>query len=251
MTDILLVGACGRMGAAVIGAAKGDYRIAAKVDAASNGDGVYRDIYEVKEECGVIVDFSHHEYTKTVLSYAYEKGLPAVIATTGHTDEELEIIRSFSEKIPVFKSGNMSLGVNALCRLAKEAAALLPDFDVEIIEAHHGTKLDAPSGTALMIANEIKEVRDAETVYDRSKRRQIRPKNEIGVSSIRGGTVTGEHEVIFLGKSERLSIRHSAENRSLFAEGALRAAAYMIGKEPGMYDMKTLLRDCVKEEIKL
>ena len=251
MTRILLVGACGRMGKAVTEAARGDCVIAAKVDSAGKEDGVYAGIYDVIEKCDVIVDFSHHEYTKTVLSYAYEKGLPAVIATTGHTEEELDMIAAYAEKIPVFKSGNMSLGVNALCRLAKEAAALLSDFDIEIIEAHHGTKLDAPSGTALMIANEIKDVRKAETVCDRSKRRQTRPKDEIGISSVRGGTVTGEHEVIFLGKSERLSIRHSAENRSLFAEGALRAAAYMVGKAPGSYDMKTLLRDCVKEEIKL
>ena len=251
MTDILLVGACGRMGRAVIAAASGEYRIAAKVDAASSEDGVYADIYGVGEKCDVIVDFSNHAYTARVLGYAYENGIPAVIATTGHTEEELETIRVYAEKTPVFMSGNMSLGVNTMCRLAAEAARLLSDFDIEIVEAHHGTKLDAPSGTALMIANEIKSVRQADTVYDRSKRRQIRPKNEIGISSIRGGTVTGEHEVIFLGKSERLTIHHTAENRSLFAEGALRAAVYMAGKTPGMYDMKTLLHDCVKEEIKL
>lgn len=251
MTDILLVGACGRMGKAVCASACGDYRIAAAVDCAANGPGVYADIYDVTEKCGVIIDFSNHAYTARVLDYAYEYGLPAVIATTGHTEEELAVIRSYAEKTPVFMSGNMSLGVNAMCRLAVEAARLLSDFDIEIVEAHHGTKLDAPSGTALMIANGIKSVREADTVYDRSGRRQTRPKNEIGISSIRGGTVTGEHEVIFLGKSERLTIHHTAENRSLFAEGALRAAAYMIGKAPGMYDMKTLLRDCVKEEIRL
>ena len=251
MTDILLVGACGRMGRAVAAACTGDYAIAAKVDAAPSDNGIYSDIYDVTEKCDVIVDFSNHAYTKRVLAYAYDNGIPAVIATTGHTEEELSVICSYAEKTPVFMSGNMSLGVNTMCRLAAEAARLLSDFDIEIVEAHHGTKLDAPSGTALMIANEIKSVREADTVYDRSKRRQIRPKNEIGISSIRGGTVTGEHEVIFLGKSERLTIRHTAENRSLFAEGALRAASYMVGREPGMYDMKKLLRDCVREEIKL
>ena len=250
MIRILLVGANGRMGRAVAAACGAEHKIAARVDSVIS-DGVYNDISFVLEKCDVIVDFSSHAYTADVLGYAIKNKMPVVMATTGHSEEELSQIHEAAKKIPVFKSGNMSIAVNVLCRLAAEAAGLLPGFDIEIIETHHRNKLDAPSGTALMIANEIKTVREAETVYGRSERRQIRPKNEIGISSIRGGTVTGEHEVIFLGKSERLTIHHTAENRSLFAEGALRAAAYMAGKAPGMYDMKTLLHDCAKEEIKL
>lgn len=246
MTRILLVGANGRMGKAVSELCTGDFKIAAKVDAAIS-DGVYNDISYVLEKCDIIIDFSSHTYTKKVLAYAEKNKLPVIIATTGHTAEELEMIQSYAKKIPVFKSGNMSVAVNVLCRLAAETASLLGDFDIEIVETHHRNKLDAPSGTALMIASEIESATgEREHVYERQSRSAKRTDREIGIHSVRGGTDTGEHEVIFFGKGERISIKHISEGRDLFAEGALRAASYMIGKPAGFYDMKSLLKESVK-----
>ena len=250
MIRILLVGANGRMGRAVSAACGAEHRIAARVDSAIS-DGVYNDISFVLEKCDVIVDFSSHDYTKNVLEYAEKNGIPAVIATTGHTEEELKQIRDAAKKVAVFKSGNMSVAVNVLCRLAAEAASMLGGFDIEIIETHHRNKLDAPSGTALMIASSIEEAAGEMThVSDRTQRSQKRPDSEIGIHSVRGGTDTGEHEVIFFGNGERLSIKHVAEGRELFAQGALRAASFMIGKPAGYYDMKDLLSQSAQKENK-
>ena len=182
---------------------------------------------------------------------AIKNNLPVVLGTTGHTEEELEEIKAASEKIPVFKSGNMSIAVNVLCRLAAGAASVLDGFDIEIIETHHRTKLDAPSGTALMIASSIEEIIGERThTYDRTQRSEKRPEDEIGIHSVRGGTDIGEHEVIFFGNGERLSIKHVAEGRELFAHGALRACSYLIGKPAGYYDMRTLLMECGPESRK-
>lgn len=245
MMRILLIGSEGRMGRAVSAACTDGQTVAARVDSVP-ADGVYGDVSLVTEKCDVIIDFSSHGYTSKVLGYAVKNGVPAVIATTGHSAEELEMIKEASSKVAVFKSGNMSVAVNVLCRLAAEAASMLGNFDIEIIESHHRNKLDAPSGTALMIASEIQSVREgAELVYDRTGRSCRRPDNEIGIHSVRGGTDVGEHEVIFFGQGERLSIKHVAEGRELFAKGALCAAAYMIGKPAGFYDMKSLLSDGV------
>ncbi len=247
MIRILLVGANGRMGRAVSEACGAEHKIVARVDSVIS-DGVYNDISFVLEKCDVIVDFSSHLYTKNVLSYATANNIPVVIATTGHSERELAIIKRASEKVPVFKAGNMSIAVNVLCRLAAEAAALLPDFDVEIVETHHRNKLDAPSGTALMIASTIEEkTGPLKHVSDRTERSEKRPDNEIGIHSVRGGTDTGEHEVIFFGNGERMSIKHVAEGRELFARGALRACSYIVTKPAGYYDMRTLLLDCGKE----
>ena len=247
MIRILLVGANGRMGRAVSAACGADHKIAARVDSVIS-DGVYNDISFVLEKCDVIVDFSSHMYTKNVLDYAVKNGLPAVIATTGHTQEEEEQIREAAEKIPVFKAGNMSIAVNLMCRLAAEAAGMLDGFDVEIIETHHRNKLDAPSGTALMIASAIEEVKGPmDHVTDRTGRSEKRPYNEIGIHSVRGGSDIGEHEVIFFGNGERLSIKHFAEGRELFASGALRACSYIVTKEAGYYDMRSLLLDHGRE----
>ncbi|MBO4423123.1 MAG: 4-hydroxy-tetrahydrodipicolinate reductase [Clostridia bacterium] len=248
MIRILLVGANGRMGHAVAAACGGEHRIAARVDSVIS-DGVYNDISFVLEKCDVIVDFSSHLYTENVLGYAVKNELPVVIATTGHTEDELALIKKASEKIPVFKSGNMSIAVNVLCRLAAEAAGMLRDFDIEIIETHHRNKLDAPSGTALMIASAIEESRGPlDHVYDRTERSEKRPQGEIGIHSVRGGSDIGEHEVIFFGNGERMSIKHVAEGRELFAQGALRACSYIVTKPAGYYDMRSLLLDIGKEK---
>ena len=246
MIRILLVGANGRMGRAVAAACGAEHKIAARVDSVIS-DGVYNDISFVLEKCDVIVDFSSHAYTADVLGYAIKNKMPVVMATTGHSEEELSQIHEAAKKIPVFKSGNMSIAVNVLCRLAAEAAGLLPGFDIEIIETHHRNKLDAPSGTALMIASAIEEqTGPRERVTDRTERSQKRPDNEIGIHSVRGGSDIGEHEVIFFGNGERLYIKHVAEGRELFAQGALRACSYIIKKPAGYYDMRSLLLDYSK-----
>lgn len=247
MTRIILVGANGRMGHAVAAACGAEHKIVARVDSVIS-DGVYNDISFVLEKSDIIIDFSSHTYTENVLDYAEKNRLPVVIATTGHTPEELRRIMKASEIIPIFKSGNMSIAVNVLCRLAAEAASILEDFDIEIIETHHRNKLDAPSGTALMIASSIEEqIGKRNHVTDRTERSEKRPDDEIGIHSVRGGTDIGEHEVIFFGKGERMSIKHIAEGRELFAQGALRACSYLVSKPAGFYDMRSLLLECGKE----
>ena len=247
MTRIILVGANGRMGHAVAAACGAEHKIVARVDSVIS-DGVYNDISFVLEKSDIIIDFSSHTYTENVLDYAEKNELPVVIATTGHTPEELARIKKASEIIPIFKSGNMSIAVNVLCRLAAEAASILEDFDIEIIETHHRNKLDAPSGTALMIASSIEEqIGKRNHVTDRTERSEKRPDDEIGIHSVRGGTDIGEHEVIFFGKGERMSIKHVAEGRELFAQGALRACSYLVNKPAGFYDMRSLLLECGKE----
>lgn len=241
MTDIILVGSEGRMGREVKKAAlEGDFRIVASVDRVN---GEYRDISSVRVNADVILDFSHHEGTGATLAYARMQGIPAIICATGHTPDELEMINAYGEDTAVFRSGNMSLGVSVMCALCAKAAAALGDFDIEITETHHRNKLDAPSGTALMLLDEIKAALpgDVNTVTDRTGRREVRPKGEIGVHSRRGGSVIGEHEVTFYGRGESLTVKHTAQGRELFAKGALRAAEFMKGKAPGLYGMKELL----------
>ena len=193
-------------------------------------------------ELDIIIDFSHHSAIDALLVYAGERKVPLVIATTGHTPEELELIKSGAEKIAVFKSANMSVGVNLVAELAKKAAALLKDnFDIEIIERHHNQKEDAPSGTALLIADEINAACEYEYVYDRHNVRRTRGKKEIGLHAVRGGTIIGDHEVIFAGTNELISISHSAQSREMFAMGALAAARFTAGKPAGLYTMKNLI----------
>ena len=173
--------------------------------------------------------------------YACANNIPLVIATTGQTDEELALIRSASEQIPVFFSANYSLGVALLVELAKKAAAAMPDVDIEIVEKHHNRKLDAPSGTALMIANAIRTVREkAQLVCGRSGMAKRTPE-EIGIHAVRMGNIIGEHEVLIGTDSQTITIKHEAHSRSLFAEGAVAAAAFLVGQSAGLYDMKSLL----------
>lgn len=246
---MILTGAAGRMGRALYDAAVADggYTVVAGVDTLPSQAEfpMYSGISELSTETGadVIVDFSHHSALEGILRYAESAGCAAVICTTGHTDEEKALMREASKKIPVFYSGNMSLGINLLIALVKKAAATLDGFDIEIIEKHHRDKLDAPSGTALMLAEAASGVLpyDAELVYDRHSVRKKRDPHEIGMHSVRGGSIVGEHEVIFAGQNETVTLSHSASSRNVFAQGALKAASYMKGKPAGMYDMQNVI----------
>ena len=202
----------------------------------------YHKMSEVEELADVIIDFSHHSTIEDTLSYAIKTKTPIVIATTGFNDEELEKIKKASNIIPIFHSSNMSLGVNVLIKLVKEAAKSLNGFDIEIIEKHHNKKLDAPSGTAVMIANGVKEVLpDSEYIYGRHGRSDKRSSNEIGIHAIRGGTIVGEHTTIFAGHDEVVEIKHSAQSKDIFAKGAIAAAKFLVKQEAGYYNMNNML----------
>ncbi len=237
------------MGKAITAAAQNEYDIVAGIDinasslSAACSFPVYESIKEFSGKADVIVDFSHHSSLPALLDYAKSTHTPLVVATTGHTEEELAMMKKASEEVAVFFSGNFSIGINLIINLAKQAAKTLGvDFDVEIIEKHHNKKLDAPSGTALMLANAIAEERaETEYVYDRHSVRKAREPKEIGIHSRRCGTIVGEHEVIFAGTNEVVSISHSAASREIFATGALRAAAYLSGKGAGLYNMNDLI----------
>ncbi len=199
---------------------------------------------EINCEADVLIDFSNPSLLSPLLEFGLARKMPLVICTTGYSEEQTALIRKASERIPVFYSGNMSLGVNLVIELAKKAAAVLGDqFDIEIIEKHHNQKLDAPSGTALMIADAISEVRDGKTnyVYDRHSQRKKREKSEIGIHSIRGGSIVGEHEVLFAGPGEVISISHSAQSKEIFATGSINAALFLAGKPAGLYRMADLI----------
>ena len=202
----------------------------------------YHKMSEVEELADVIIDFSNHSTIEDTLSYAIKTKTPIVIATTGFNDEELTKIKKASNIIPIFHSSNMSLGVNVLVKLVKEAAKSLNGFDIEIIEKHHNKKLDAPSGTAVMIANGVKEVLpDSEYIYGRHGRSDKRSSNEIGIHAIRGGTIVGEHTTIFAGHDEVVEIKHSAQSKDIFAKGAIAAAKFLVKQEAGYYNMNNML----------
>ena len=246
MLNIMLCGCGGRMGGAVIAAAReaGD-RIVAGIDVNPAADSPFP-IFATPDEFGgkadVIVDFSHHSALAGLLDYAVRTGTPLVVCTTGHTEEELAAMRAAAERVAVFFSRNMSLGINLLISLCRRAAATLgDDFDIEIIEKHHNKKLDAPSGTALMIADALSEDEEHPYVYDRHAERRARAKGEIGLHAVRGGTIVGEHEVLFCGKDEIVTLSHSAASREVFATGAIRAARFMKGKTCGFYNMDDVI----------
>lgn len=247
MTDIILFGAGGRMGRAISAlAAEGNkINIVAGVDPFFK-DGIapypiYSNVFDLTEKADAIVDFSHHSMTADMIKYALEKKTGVVIATTGHDEAELELIKNASKEIPVLKSGNMSLGINLLMALTRKAAQLLPGFDIEIVEEHHKKKLDAPSGTAKMLAEAAAKARGGGTIiYDRHSRREERGEDEIGISSVRGGSIVGEHQVIFAGDNEVIRLSHSASSRELFATGALTAAEFISKSNPGYYTMEDI-----------
>ncbi|MBQ6889854.1 MAG: 4-hydroxy-tetrahydrodipicolinate reductase [Oscillospiraceae bacterium] len=192
-------------------------------------------------EADVVVDFSHHSAVESVLSYAKAIGAAAVIGTTGHTPEEKEMIFSAAREIPVFYSGNMSLGIAVLCRLAAQAAAAFPEADIEIVEVHHNRKVDAPSGTAKMLFEAVKSVRPQAYANCGRAGEGKRTKDEIGIASLRMGGVVGIHEVHICTPSQTLTLRHEAGNRGMLAEGAVDAARFMVGKSAGMYTMNEML----------
>lgn len=206
---------------------------------------VYRSFDDVKEDSDVIIDFSNPALINSLCDYSQNKKVPVVICTTGLNEEQKSRVCQLSEVVPVFSSGNMSLGINLLIELCKKASLIFGDaFDVEIVEKHHNLKLDAPSGTALMIADGISNIRDDDPryVYDRHAYRAKRNKNEIGIHSVRGGTIVGEHSVIFAGNDEVLTITHQAQSKSLFATGAVSASQFIIDCIPGIYDMSDMLK---------
>ena len=243
MLKILLSGACGRMGRQVAQLAEDEQAaIIAGVDVRAeqwSDFPVYPSFSLVREEADVIVDFSRPEGLPALLAHAKEHQLPLVLAATGYNDEDLNAIREAAKTIPVFRSANMSVGVYVLRTLARQASRLLPDFDIEIIEKHHNQKIDAPSGTALMLYDAVSSPGTL-PVFGRNGRTQKREKNEIGIHAIRGGSVPGDHEVGFYGPSEVVTLTHSAQDRSIFARGALRAARFIAGQKPGEYDMDAL-----------
>ncbi len=263
MIHTILFGCCGNMGAAVARAAQSGevFTVTAGIDcnagpaAAAASFPIYDTIpalekdHALCERADVIIDFSHHTAVSGLLNFAEQFRIPTVIATTGHTAEELNRIHDAAKQIPVFYSRNMSLGINLLLTLVRQAAAALRGYDIEIVEKHHRRKLDAPSGTALMLAEAAAQARKESTgelpaqIFDRSTRRQTRPDAEIGIASVRGGTIVGEHEVIFAGTEEVVTLSHRAESRSVFAEGALRAAAFLQDKPAGLYSMEDLVRE--------
>ena len=224
-----------------------DCEITAGIDLRSTGAEafpVFSSLSEVDREADVLIDFSNPSLLSSLLQYAREKKLPVVLCTTGYTPEQVQAVKDAAKEIPVFYSRNMSLGINLLIELAKKATAVLGrDFDIEIVEEHHNQKLDAPSGTALMIADAISETREGPSryMYDRHSQRQKRSSDEIGIHSIRGGTIVGEHEVIFAGQHEVIRLSHSAQSKEVFAAGAVNAALYLPGKPAGLYDMSHLV----------
>jgi 4-hydroxy-tetrahydrodipicolinate reductase len=240
---IAVIGAAGRMGSQVLKLMEGaDYEPAVRVDA-RGGEGVYTSLDDCETVPDVIIDFSYHTAIPGILDYAVKNNVPLVIATTGYTEGELEMICKAAETIPVFRSANMSLGANLLAELVRQTAARFENADIEIIETHHNMKMDSPSGTALMLADAVKEVRpDAEYVCGRSGIHKREP-NEIGIHAVRRGGIVGTHEVIVTTGTQSITLKHEAYSRTIFAEGALSAASYLIGKAPGMYNMKDLLSE--------
>ena len=244
MIKVIMNGAMGRMGKEIVKSIEesDDVEIAALIDINGDGKDVLRVIDDFTGDADVIIDFSHHTAVHSVLDYAKKRNIPAVVATTGMTEEELKYIDECAEIIPVFRSANMSIGVAVLAAFAAEAARVIPDADIEIVETHHRNKLDAPSGTALLIANEIKTSRpEAEFVCGRSGMKK-REDNEIGINSIRCGNVVGIHEVIISTPAETITLKHEAHDRSLFAKGAVSAAKFLIGKRAGLYNIKDMVR---------
>ncbi len=251
MTRVLLHGANGRMGRAICEVCRDDAEvtIAAGVDAYGEGDGsfpLFRDIAACDVTVDAVIDFSNASAVDGVLRYCRDKKLPLVLCTTGLSEEQLKAVAEASKEIPVLRSGNMSLGVNVMLDIVREATKRLyqEGFDVEIVEKHHNQKLDAPSGTAIMLADEAKAAIEEEVtyVYHRDDVRKKRDHAEVGISAVRGGTIVGDHDVIFAGPDEVVTVSHRAYSRGIFARGAVAAAKYLSGKPAGRYDMRDVIR---------
>ena len=248
MIKVLVHGSNGKMGGHVLAeiAKSEDLELFCGVDPKTTGEENYKyyDSFDkVEGKADVIIDFSFHTLVKSVLDYAVKSETPVLIATTALDDEDKLAVARASQKVPVFLAANMSVGVALLADFAKRAAAMFPDADIEIVEAHHNRKVDAPSGTAVMLANSIKEVRpEAEYVYGRGGEAK-RNKNEIGIHALRMANIVGEHEVYITTESQQLVLRHNAYDRALFADGAIKAARFLIGKEKGLYTMQDMFKN--------
>ena len=250
MVNVIMHGCNGHMGQTITNIIKEDneIEIVAGIDLFDDGHNDYP-VFKSFADCNIkadaIIDFCNAKAVDGLLDYAVSTGTPVVLCSTGLSDEQLARVKEDSKKVAILRSANMSLGVNLIMKLLKEAAAkLVPaGFDIEIVEKHHNLKLDAPSGTAIALADSINEEFDNsdEYVYDRSQRRQKRDSKEIGISAVRGGTIVGDHDVIFAGQDEVITFSHTAYSKALFGKGAVTAAKYLAGKGPGLYTMKEVL----------
>lgn len=250
MTKVIMHGCNGRMGRMIsdLITADADIEIVAGVDAVCetpNSYPVYKSISECKEKADAVIDFSTASIIDGLLDWCVAEQVPCVLCTTGLSEEQLQHVNEASKKVAVLKSANMSLGINMLLKLLKEATPIFADagFDIEIVEKHHNQKLDAPSGTALALADAINEELDNEYEYkyDRSQVREKRAKKEIGISAVRGGTIVGDHDVIFAGSDEVITFSHRAYSRAVFGKGAIQAAKFLAGKGAGLYDMSDVI----------
>ena len=250
MTKVIMHGCNGKMGQMITGliAADDEIEIVAGVDAFETGNNTYpvfKSIGLCDIGADVVIDFSNAQAIDGLLDYCMEEKLPCVLCTTGLSEAQLQKVEEAGEKTAVLKSANMSLGINLLLKLLKDAAGILAPagFDIEIVEKHHNKKVDAPSGTALALADSINEELDNayEYIYDRSGRREKRPVKEIGLSAVRGGTIVGEHDVIFAGADEVITFSHTAYSKAVFGKGAIQAAKFLAGKPAGKYDMSDVV----------
>lgn len=250
MVKLIMHGCNGHMGQVISQLAAQDPKaeIVAGIDLTDQGKNsypVFTDINSCQEEADVLIDFSSAKAVDALLDYCVQRSLPVVLCTTGLSQQQLEKVEEASKKIAVLKSANMSLGINTLLKLIQDGARVLASagFDVEIVERHHNLKKDAPSGTALALADSVNEAMNQEYqyVYDRSQRREERDPKEIGISSVRGGTIVGEHEVIFAGPDEVIEFKHTAYSKTVFGKGALEAAKFLAGKPAGRYDMSDVI----------
>ena len=251
MTQVAVCGACGKMGRVIadVIAGRDDCKIICGIDKVGESYAdfpIVENINDMDKKPDVIIDFSHPSVLDDLLGYCLSNGVAVVIATTGYNEDQIAKIHKASEQIPVFFTFNMSLGINLLADLAKKATKLLGgQYDIEIVEKHHNQKIDAPSGTAIMLADAINEELDNKYtyVYDRHSVRAKRSKTEIGMHSIRGGTIVGEHEIIYAGRDEVITLKHEAHSKSVFAVGSVNAAVFMCKKPAGLYAMSDLLKE--------
>lgn len=248
MIRIIMHGCNGRMGQMISGLAERDpeVEIVAGIDAYDDGHNkypVFKNMTECNVEADCVIDFSTALAVDGLLQCCVEKQIPCVLCTTGLSPQQLDFVKESSGKVAILKSANMSLGINLLMKLLKEATDVLAPagFDIEIVEKHHNQKLDAPSGTALALADAVNEELGYDYVYDRSGRREKRPMKEIGISAVRGGSIVGEHDVIFAGADEVITFSHTAYSRGVFGKGAIQAAKFLTGKPAGMYDMSHVI----------
>ncbi|MDD6332820.1 MAG: 4-hydroxy-tetrahydrodipicolinate reductase [Clostridium sp.] len=250
MVRVIMNGCNGKMGQVITGIAAGDEQVEIVAgidvyDGIQNPYPVFADIKDCTVEADVIIDFSTAKAVDGLLDYVEEKKIPVVLCTTGLSEAQLNRVSEVAGKAAVLKSANMSLGINTIMKLLQQAVQVFgpAGYDVEIVEKHHNQKLDAPSGTAIALADSMNEVMDHqyEYIYDRSQRRQKRDAKELGISAVRGGTIVGEHEVIFAGTDEVIEIKHTAYSKAVFAKGAVEAAKYLAGKPAGLYNMSDVI----------